>query len=521
MQIEGMSPEAVVAERLNEWDGNTWPGYEPTVEGSRLSLPRRLVRWILFDLILRRPPSQSGDPAWHTDEEIAASLIRKWDALVESHYEIFREYVGEEEIEAFRSTRIEVVAVDRRGNDRVTAFVRMGVERDELPGLALALLLGTRTDLAREVDRIRRGYLPEEIPSDWVVVYCLFKDGEWDFVGAEDEATEPSTRVSIGEPVQLQTSWKEPPFAVTILGPPEVVDQHTVRVPSRITSIIPKWSYGDIGGNFLAMLYTRSDTDEEPISWDNNCEFDHRHPGSLHEGSESSVVLVKGGSHEGFLYFQSDDSNEDRTLPDAPFVELQYADESDDLLIVDLTRASPIPERVRFDEGRIGTIWDDPPVDGVGVRLKGSQWEELKTPPVAAIGDTVSVTDPDSSEDPWFNLTVLEPPSVFDDRTLRIRLRITARAEDDLECRFLDFQLSSGPDTLGRIHYLWESGRPWNVTSERPDSFTELTLAQGQTHEAFVYFSAPDGRDASALDSLTLLWYGMGMFEMPIFLDHD
>ncbi len=276
MQIEGMSPEAVVAERLNEWDGNTWPGYEPTVEGSRLSLPRRLVRWILFDLILRRPPSQSGDPAWHTDEEIAASLIRKWDALVESHYEIFREYVGEEEIEAFRSTRIEVVAVDRRGNDRVTAFVRMGVERDEIPGLALALLLGTRTDLAREVDRIRRGYLPEEIPSDWVVVYCLFKDGEWDFVGAEDEATEPSTRVSIGEPVQLQTSWKEPPFAVTILGPPEVVDQHTVRVPSRITSIIPKWSYGDIGGNFLAMLYTRSDTDEETISWDNSCEYEQR-----------------------------------------------------------------------------------------------------------------------------------------------------------------------------------------------------------------------------------------------------
>ena len=213
-------------------------------------------------------------------------------------------------------------------------------------------------------------------------------------------------------------------------------------------------------------------------------------------------------------------------MPDEPFVELQYADESDDLLIVDLTRASPIPERVRFDEGRIGTIWDDPPVDGAGVRLRGSLWEGLETPPVAAIGDTVGVVEPpdyrsSTAGKPWFDLTVLEPPSVFDDRTLRIRLRITARAEDDLECRFLDFQLSSGPDTLGRIHYLWESGRPWNVTSERPDSFTELTLAQGQTHEAFVYFSAPDGRDASALDSLTLLWYGMGMFEMPIFLDRD
>ena len=394
------------------------------------------------------------------------------------------------------------------------------MKRDELPALALALLLGTRTDLAHDVDLTRRRNLPGEIPSDQVVVYCMFRDGEWYFGGSleEERAVEPNTRVAIGEPIQLQTSWKEPPFEVTVLGSPEVVDQFTVRVPARITAILPRWSYGDIGGSFLAMLSTRADSDGEAIAWDNNCEHDQRHPGSLHEGWESSVVLVRGGSHEGFLYFQSDDSNWDRSLPDEPFVELHYLDETEQTLVVDLTRSRTIPERNMFVEGGIGTIWDDPPVDGVGVRLRGSQWEDPGVPPIAAIGDTVNVVDTDVSGGAWFDLTVLEPPSAYDDRTLRIRLRITATDEKGVECRHLDFQLSSGPDTSGRIHNLWKSESPWNVTSERPDSFTGLTLSQGQTREAFVYFRAPDGRDTSDLDSLTLLWYGLPMFEMPIFL---
>ena len=420
--------------------------------------------------------------------------------------------------------QIEVIRVVRVSNMQAAVLVRTSVEVPEVPDVALSLLLATGVDKARSVLADRLSGYGRTLPPDIVPVFSNYALGKWNFVDSlSDKIVETSleTRVAIGEPIQLQTSWKEPPFAVTILGPTEVVDQFTVRVPARITAILPRWSFGDIGGSFLAMLCTRSDSDGEAISWDNNCEYDHRHPGSLHEDWESSVVLVKGGSREGFLYFQSDDSNEDRSVPDEPFVDLQYLDETEQELVVDLTRNRPIPERVRFDDGRIGTLWDDPPVDGVGWRLSDSQWGELQSPPVAAIGDTVSVVDPDASEDSWFDFTVLEPPGVFDNHTLRIRLRITAKSEDDLECRHFDFQLSSGPDTFGRIRNLWKSERAWDVTSERPDSFTEITLSQGQTHDAFVYFSAPNGRDASDLDSLTLLWYGLRMFEMPIFLSDD
>lgn len=530
MQLEDMSPEAVVTQRLNEWDGTTLPSYQRTVESAGMSLPRRLVRRIVFDLILRRPPSTSGNPAWHTGEEIAASLLRKWDELVESHVD-YVQYEKGESPELFKNTKLEVVAVLRRGNDTAAALVRTNMRRNELPILALTLLLGTRTDLAHDVDRIRRQNLSDEIPSDQVVVYCLFEDGGWNFVGTLDDerAIKQDTRVAIGEPIQLQTSWKEPPFAVTILGLPEVADQHTVRVPARITSILPRWSYSDIGGRFSAMLYAASGVDEDPIPWDNIGVDFRQYPDSLDEGHESNLVLVKGGSHEGFIYFQAD-SYRDQSVPDEPFVELHYLDETEQMLVVDLTRSRPVPERLRFADGRIGTLWDAPPVSGVEPRLAsaGSSWrsEIVGTVPTAKIGDVVTADDwPDERGNdvrkPWYALTVLEPPTVFDESSLRLRLRITARDEITVDCRHMDFQLSSSPDSYGRLRHLWESERLWEVGPERPDSFADVKLEQGQTHEAFVYFSAPEGHDTSDVESLTLLWYGMRTFEMPIFLNDD
>ena len=50
-----------------------------------------------------------------------------------------------------------------------------------------------------------------------------------------------------------------------------------------------------------------------------------------------------------------------------------------------------MPERVRFDEESLGTIWGQPLVDGVSERLKGSQWWDVPVPRMARVGDAVEV----------------------------------------------------------------------------------------------------------------------------------
>ena len=64
----------------------------------------------------------------------------------------------------------------------------------------------------------------------------------------------------------------------------------------------------------------------------------------------------------------------------------------------------------------------------------------------------------------------------------------------------------------------WNNGFEYHENDQRrPDTLHE----GGNSSLVFVYFFAPDGQDTLNLDSLTLLWYGMRMFEMPIFLNSD
>ena len=480
---------------------NYWGIESNTQDGIEEAIRQKLT------VILRRLRFANTD----VEEEIARSLPAKWSEIIESHYDLLvRDYWDSNRAEQFRSTKIEVVEAHMLSIDRAAAVVRTNVEVGELTDLALALLLGTREDLAREVHKSRSQLmeLGEEVRQDRVLVWCLFEDGEWDIGGdpEENRAAEPETRAAIGEAVQLQTSWKEPPFSVTVLGPPEPIGDTLVRLPVRITSILPRWRISDIAFPG-ALLETDEDGDAKRVSWEIiDAKDRHDFPADL--------ALIRGGSHEGILFFGSDESS----LPYRPFTELHYLDETEQIVMVELDRSVKAPERIPFQEGSLGTIRGDPPVDGVSERLRGSQWANTPVPTVAKVGDTVEVfASTGYGMEPSYVLTVLGSPEALDERTLRLRLRITSR-EAELQAMELCFQLSPLPDKFGRLHFLWESVRWYEEMSDLSDSLRDVKLRMGETHEAFVYFRVPDGRPVLAPESLAILWYGPAMFELPIVL---
>ena len=188
-----------------------------------------------------------------------------------------------------------------------------------------------------------------DTPSEVTLVQCVFRNGLWEFKASTEEQppSDPDALAVIGEPVTLQPGWKEPPYAITVRDSPETVDETTVRVPVRITGIIPRWAYDDVG-SIIAFLHTALAGNGCPVQWVTEW-GDSAHP--LREGSFKGVILGLGGTHEGFLYFKADDESPRRTVPEQPFVTLEYLDGTEALIKVDLTSRIPPTERTAFQDG--------------------------------------------------------------------------------------------------------------------------------------------------------------------------
>ena len=315
------------------------------------------------------------------------------------------------------------------------------------------------------------------------------------------------TLAAAGKPVLLQPDRKEPPYVITVLGPPEVIHETALRVPVRITGVIPRWAYDDVG-YVLASLRTAPDRNGHSRRWVTT--WDDATP-SLREGSFRGVILAHGGTHEGFLYFEADDDH-DRTVPNQPFVALNYLDGTETLIEVDLTRRIAHPEGSVFPDG--------PPLKDVydrRIMLKpaafGVRW--AKVPSAARIGDTLEVTPLAGS--PWLHLTVLAPPETAADNSVRLRARITARARGKERYAYFPLQVSTAPDRNGRIHHLWDFARIDREDIDLPDSLHGVTLARGQSTEGFVYFRPEDDSDGSvSAGAFTTLWYGPRLMELPV-----
>ena len=456
-------------------------------------------------------------PGGLSDEQIARGIEASWDRTAGDHYRLLRPYLKSEEAETLAHTKIEVDSVQRLDRGKVTAAVRPSVEGGEVPDVARALLLGTRQDLAQEVERVRRQMDEDSFPPYLVRVFCEFEDGQWQFMALEDESAEAQadTIVAIGEPVALQTDWKEPPFAITVLGPPEIEDATTLRVPVRITGIVPRWSYDDVG-SFIASLRTGPDENGAFFEWNNSAWDEYTTPPPVREAAFKGLTLALGGTHEDFIYFKADDPGGNNQVPDRPFIQLHYLDGTETVIFVDLSRSVPVAGRPVFEDGALQRAGPIPDLTE-RLRRQGSDlWDEPE-PPTAGIGDTVSVTHNPGTE--WLDLTVLGPPEASGTTMARLQVRLTARARGREEYRSLPLQLSTGPDTYGRIHHLWEA---WSeAAATYPDSLDGITLSRGESREGYVYFR-PDN-DATGLpdEPFTLLWYGPRLLELPIMLAPD
>ena len=378
----------------------------------------------------------NNDPANHTNKQIKRSIESYWKKTAHEQAVFLSKHLGEEEARALAEQLIEsikVLSVESHDGDHATALIHIPSED---------------TDSPFEVN----------------LVQFVFRDGLWEFkVSAESQSPgEPDTQAVIGEPVTLQTDWKEPPFAITLLDSPQTVDETIVRVPARITSVIPRWSFDDVG-SIIAFLQTAATDDGGPVQWVTTWD-DSAHP--LREGSFKGVILALGGTHEGHLYFKADDGTPHRTVPEQPFVTLEYMDGTETIIKVDLTSRVPPAEGTPFQNGAS-------PQDACVLRTmeelrESGQWEEAVVPPPANIGHSVNVTpNPDSA---WLEMVVLahhEPVAV---NSVRLRVRITAQVHGEERYAFFPLQISTAPDSNGRIHHLWESTAIGREAPEFPDS---------------------------------------------------
>lgn len=338
-------------------------------------------------------------------------------------------------------------------------------------------------------------------------LFGFFKDDE-----SSDEEVGEGQSVAIGEAVVLQTSWKEPPFVITVLGRPERIegDRERVRVPVRYTGIVHRWSHSSVGG-YPALMYTTENDASERITWES--EFLN-----IREPEFEDFALVEGGSYDSYVYFRAGEDETQKTVPRRRFVELTWLDDSETIIRVDLKRNVEPSERIRFRDGVPERRLEKGAFDD-RLRKLGSQWAGLGAAPVAGIGDVVRVAVVPGGKERWDVAALGAPERVAED-VVRLPLRVTSRFRETRN--FDDGLLSIGttPDEFGVIQHLWES-RDFEQGGERPeDCLHGAALQRNETREGAVYFSPRQGGRPKAppTEPFTMLWYGVNFMETPVSL---
>ena len=306
-------------------------------------------------------------------------------------------------------------------------------------------------------------------------------------------------RVSyIGETVQHQYLVQDPPYAITVLGEPEIIDETTLRVPTRFTSVVERWDYKPY--LYLTSAYlVLPDANGSKQVWEwTLC------------GRESvtiSVTLVKGGWLDGFLCFRPEDNlsyqyewDEERGRPDSWLRLIYYGGESDSHpLLIDLTQSAEFADPVRFEGGV-----SDGPVKEIDPRVYHIHWLEEEAWPNGTIGDPIAVSD--SGEMLRFEVTVLSEPEVYNSTTVRFRIAFTYSYPDTLDIHLPSFELTGPPDEQGRLREIWSSLTEDESGSPLPDGFHDITLADDESHEGWAYFTAPEGITVTDGSLPTILW---------------
>ena len=326
-----------------------------------------------------------------------------------------------------------------------------------------------------------------------------------------DSEAEEGQFAAIGEPVVLQTSWKEPPFAITVLGPPERIDgeRDRVRVPVRYTGILHRWSHFSVGG-YPAILYTSENADGERVAWES--EYVSEWGPSFEE-----FVLIEGGTHDRYLYFRAGEDEERKTVPRRRFVELTWLDGSETTIKVDLKKSVMPVERIRFRDGVAEHQLDRGAFDD-RLRKLGSQWADLGDAPAAGIGDVVKVRLAHDSE--RWDVTALGLPERLAEDMVRLPLRLTSRSKETRPFSEDALQIGTTPDESGVIQHLWTPRDFAQEGSPPEDCLHGVELQRSESREGAVYFSpsAPGQGKELPTEPFTTLWYGINYMEMPLTL---
>ena len=158
----------------------------------------------------------------------------------------------------------------------------------------------------------------------------------------EDDEAEDGQCAAIGDAVVLQTSWKEPPFAITVLGKPERIkgDRERLGLPVRYTGIIHRWTHSSVGTH-PALMRTSGNDDGDWIQWEREYE----------EPESEDCILVEGGTYDRYIYFRAGDDEKITTVPRRRFVEICWLDGSETTVTIDLTKRIEPAERIRFQDG--------------------------------------------------------------------------------------------------------------------------------------------------------------------------
>ena len=272
-----------------------------------------------------------GDPGDHTDEQIARSVESVTNVA-------WRALLADPPLDMKAIRGLSVRSCQEQTDEELNEFAK--TMRSQIGDSEIE-------NVVRAVERVdsTRAWTSGHVEMDGIIfsevtpTLVAFEDGQWrdaDCLTDEDtslkrpDQIDPDVRVSyIGEPVEMQHDWEEPPYELIVLAPPEMIDDDTARLAVRVTAITDVLNVEDV--YFWGWLSTGFDAGGNAVEWwaVYECEGDAFEP----------ATLAMGGSQEGFVCFAFDEfsDSEGRPSDDRPFVLFQSI-HGDDLVTVDLTR---------------------------------------------------------------------------------------------------------------------------------------------------------------------------------------
>ena len=466
-------------------------------------------------------PVLTNSPAEHTNEEIARSA----EAVLNSHLAEAMEQ-PQPDYEAMAagyasacipdSDALGELADDYRFIVRVTsskvaAYLVNGVQRID----------GSRAWISVLPYFIKGN--PGHGPLHWL---SIFENGQWRIAWCmqepdgdlvpPDETGETLRVYYLGEQVQVEPT-SERPFAVTVLGSPEVVSETLVTLPIRYTSITHRFIVDPFSRRWkqerdLATLALPHESGRVELWTSTVCE------GSSATGQ---AMLIRGGWVDTQMCFEPAGADKYAILNDdlwerpLSWLELPidhwYNHNSKNVqpLVVDLTTSVTPARPARFENG---LPLDPVPMPNYGL-LRINRRETAVQQPVS-IGDTISFSGGRSGEE--YAYTILSPLEVVEDSKVRIRIRVESR-KNAVYISPAQLTLTGSADSTGRLTGLW--WRPENRSMDHPfpEGFRAQLLERGASIEAYVYFLVREGHLAAPETLPSILWVN----DVPVYLTNE